>query len=419
MKKLIFLAAVACVALAGCTKKEAIQTVSDDTPIAFSPIAQKAATKAQVYGEQNATYTAGTSPSYEKFLAYAAYTEDASTAPSVDFFPVAGVECVYNAATAPADYWAPATAYYWPKAGFLTFRAFSPSALAPCSGTVANTWASGITIADFVASTDMDQQVDVLYSDTEAYKQRSMYNPENGALYDDKTGDDNTAWAHSGVNLTFRHALSSVQFRVITDQDYAASATAKHEFTVTKIEVLNVNNKGSFNENRAAATGNAYANAAAGSVTFNKDNSVANTPYWTPTATEVVTYPVFSGTQAVATTGNFGDFGKAMLPMPQLLGGHGASADQDVTVKVTYNYTFTLNGTPHSYTGLTTQISLAGKKAQKYNGATEEYTVNQWLINHKYLYTLVFKLDPIIFDPKVEAFVEVSDINIDLPYQNI
>ena len=62
---------------------------------------------------------------------------------------------------------------------------------------------------------------------------------------------------------------------------------------------------------------------------------------------------------------------------------------------------------------------MCQKKAQKYNGATEEYTVNQWLINHKYLYTLVFKLDPIIFDPKVEAFVEVSDINIDLPYQNI
>ena len=401
MKKLIFLAAVACVALAGCTKKEAT------------------ATKAEVFGEQNATYTAGTSPSYEKFLAYAAYTEDASTAPSVDFFPAAGVECVYNAATAPADFWAPSTSYYWPKAGFLTFRAFSPSVLTPCSGTVANAWTSGITITDFVASTNMDQQVDVLYSDTEAYKQRSMYNPENGALYDDKTGDDNTAWAHSGVNLTFRHALSSVQFRVITDQDYAASATAKHEFTVTKIEVLNVNNKGSFNENRAAATGNAYANAAAGSVTFNKDNSVANTPYWTPTATDVVTYPVFSGSQAVATTGDFGNFGKAMLPMPQLLGGHGASADQDVTVKVTYDYKFTLNGAEHSYTGLTTQISLAGKKAQKYNGATEEYTVNQWLINHKYLYTLVFKLDPIIFDPKVEAFVEVSDINIDLPYQNI
>ena len=159
MKKLIFLAAVACVALAGCTKKEAIQTVSDDTPIAFSPIAQKAATKAEVFGEQNATYTAGTSPSYEKFLAYAAYTEDASTAPSVDFFPAAGVECVYNAATAPADFWAPSTSYYWPKAGFLTFRAFSPSVLTPCSGTVANAWTSGITITDFVASTNMDQQI--------------------------------------------------------------------------------------------------------------------------------------------------------------------------------------------------------------------------------------------------------------------
>lgn len=424
MKKFFFLAAIASVALAGCTKNEPVR-VDNPTRIGFTPISQRTATKAQIYGEQNATYTAGTSPAFEKFLAYASFTENNSTAPSGDFFPAAGVECEYQPTGYPtgSDFWAPADIYYWPKAGYLTFHAFSPSALTPYAGTVANSWTNGITITGFTASTNMDQQVDVLYSDFNAYQQRSLYNPETGFTYDDKTGDDDSQWAHEGVNLTFHHALSAVQFRVVTDQDYTAGAQ-KHYFTVTKIEVLDANNQGEFHENRTGVD-NTYGTAAAGSVTMNKDNSLATSPYWVPTATAVTDYTVFSGTKDVlnltasnaATDKEFGLYGKLMLPMPQLLGGHGASSDKDVVVKVTYNYKYN-DGSDHTYNDLTTEISLAGKKAQKYNGTAEEYTVNQWLINHKYFYTLVFKLDPIIFDPKVDVWVNVEDINIDLPYQN-
>ena len=413
MKKTLILAALVCVALAGCTKNEKF-AANDGSRISFSPISQRTSTKAEFNGEQNATYT-GDGSTYEKFTAYAAFTEDATTVPSENFFPAAGVECEH-AGTAPADYWQPTTTYLWPKAGYLTFHAFSPSALTPYSGTVANAWTTGITITGFEASTDMDKQVDVLYSDFNFYQQRSMYTPGNGMPYDD---DDDSAFTHEGVNLIFRHALSAVQFRVVTDEDYApSSATAKHEFTVTKIEVLNANYKGAFYENRKGDATNDYANAATGSITFNKDNAVTASPYWVPAADET-TYTAFSGSTVVTTADatsakTFGDYGKLMLPMPQAL----AHTANEVTVKVTYNYKFTLNGTDHEYTGLTTEVSLAGAQAKKYNGTAEDYDVNYWLINHKYLYTLVFKLDPIIFDPKVEAFVEVADINIDLPYQN-
>ena len=416
MKKIYILAAIALVAGVSCTKQVPADNNSPDVPIGFSPISQRSATKAEYFGEQNATYT-GAGSTYEKFLAYAAYTENTTDVPSTNFFPAAGEECSYNSTD---DYWAPANTYYWPKAGYLTFHAFSPSALTPYSGSVANAWPAGITITSFVASTDMDKQVDVLYSDFNAYQQRSNYNPETGTPYDDKSGDTGN---HNGVNLIFRHALSAVQFRVVTDQDYT-SGSQKHSFVITKIEVLDANNKGEFHENRSAVD-NTYANAAAGSVTFNADNSTANSPYWVPTATEVTNYTVFTGTKSVLTKADsdvetnkeFGLYGKLMLPMPQLLGGHGASADKDVVVKVTYNYTYN-DGSNHTTNGLTTEISLAGKNGTYAGGTAGAYTVDQWLINHKYLYTLVFKLDPIIFDPKVEAFVEVTDINIDLPYQN-
>ena len=412
MKKTLILAAIACVALAGCAKNEKTPVANDGSRISFSPISHRTSTKAEFYGEQNATYT-GDGSTYEKFTAYAAYTEDDTTVPSVDFFPAAGIACEYNAT---GDYWEPTTTYLWPKAGYLTFHAFSPSALTPYAGTVANDWtAGGLTITGFQASTDMDQQVDVLYSDFNYFQQRSAYTPANGMPYDD---DDNSAFTHNGVNLIFRHALSAVQFRVVTAQDYAAAANAKHEFTVTKIEVLNANYKGAFYENRKCDKTNDYANAAAGSITFNKDNAVTASPYWVPAADET-TYTAFSGSTDVTTADaasakTFGDYGKLMLPMPQAL----AHSVNEVTVKVTYNYKFTLNNVEHSYTDLTSTISLAGAQAQKYNGTAEDYDVDYWLINHKYLYTLVFTLDPIVFDPKVEAFVEVSDINIDLPYQN-
>ena len=407
MKKMTILAAIALVAGASCTKQIPMIVSNADTPISFSPISQRTTTKAGFFGEQNATYT-GNGSTYEKFTAFAAYTENNTTVPSENFFPAAGVECEYNAT---GSYWAPTTSYYWPKAGYLTFHAFSPSALTPYAGTVANAWTTGITITDFVASTNMDQQVDVLYSDFNFYQQRSAYTPANGMPYDD---EDNSAFTHNGVNLIFRHALSAAQFRVVTDQDYAPdAATAKHEFTVTRIEVLNANYKGEFHENRKGDATNDYANAAAGSITFNKDNAVTASPYWVPAADET-TYTVFSGSTTVTTAKTFGDYGKMMLPMPQAL----AHSTNNVTVKITYNYKFTLNGTEHSYTDLKAQVSLAGAQAKQYNGTTDNYDVNYWLINHKYLYTLVFKLDPIVFDPKVEAFVEVSDITADLPYQN-
>lgn len=442
MKKFFFLAAIASVALAGCTKNEPVR-VDNPTRIGFTPISQRTATKATYFGEQNATYT-GDGSTYESFLAYAAFTENNTTVPSEVFFDA--LACSYNATD---DYWAPATPQYWPKAGYLSFRAFSPSDWSGATGyagTVTNTWATGITVTGFTAGTDKTKQVDILYSNVEAYKQRSMYAPETGVPYDDKAGDDDSQWVHNGVNITFNHAMSAVQFRVVTDQDYApAAATIKHEFTVKKIEILYANNAGAFYENRDASTSaklNDFADVPGGVttpyVTKNLDNSGTATPYWVPTEATEVNYTVYEDAtgQAVnalaavdATTGDFGLYGDLVFPMPQNLshglGDGSAAGNFKVQVRVTYDYTFTNGSNSHSVTGLTSVTTLGGREAntvdgtdQTSGGTTPGYSVNQWLINHKYFYTLVFKLDPIIFDPKVDVWVNVEDINIDLPYQN-
>lgn len=431
MKKFYILAALALMSVS-CAKQVPVAQTGPESPISFSPISQKMGTKAKYYGEQNTTYT-GAGSTYEDFTAWAYFTKEnsATTNPLTNTTAAAGSsffaeeKAVYDNTY---DAWKLYNTAYWPKAGYLHFHAFSPNALTPATGTLTHVWGSattpkGFTLTDYVAPVYIDaddevtasNQIDLLYSDFVYNKQRSQYTPEAGVAYDDKAAD---AASHKGVDLTFRHALAAVQFKIKTAADYT-TGTHTHAFTVKKIEVLKALNKGTFVENRAATLDNAYANAVgANAITKNKDNSATTSPYWTPdyAAANEKDYTVyFDATGTVADDDLSDQIGTTILAVPQALSHPGLS---NVKVKVTYDYTFTLNGQDYSYTGLTSEINLNGMHAARYSGGTEDYTVNNWLINHKYIYVLNFKLDEIIFDPKVEAFVEVDNIEVDLPAQN-
>lgn len=458
MKKLLIIAAVASVALASCTKT--VPVVYDDgkdVAISFSPISQRVGTKGNVFGEQSATYSA-TNPStgkYEDFAAWAYYTaaNSATTNPQTNadatkgapFFGAAdaGVLCKHYDAVGGVgtDYWAPATPYYWPRTGYLHFHAMSPAAFG--TGTLAHAWASGISITGYVAPVYTDataegltpdaSQIDLMYSDFEFDKQRSGYAQTGGTVgkYDDD--DDSGKYQHDGVNLLFHHALSLVQFKVKTEADYKSSSL-KHEFYVRKIEVLNAYNTGNFHENRANTANNNYAVVPdlewSGKIGFYPDNarqSAGNgTPYWDTFSNEVPSLTPYDVTAGAAMTGteatvnsdvSIGQVGTTLIALPQAL----AHAVKNVQVKVTYDYRFSAdNGNNWTeLNGQTITVNLSGAKGTYDSTGTpvDNYVVNNWLINHKYVYTLVFKLDPIIFDPAVEAFVTVDNIGVDLPIQ--
>lgn len=454
MKKFMILAAVASVALASCTKTIPVTYDNGkDVAISFSPISQRAGTKANVYGEQNDTYTAGAPGAYESFAAWAYYTAAASstTNPQTNgdatkgapFFGAddAGIQCDHHAATAGAgtDYWAPTTTYFWPKTGYLHFHAMSPAVFG--SGTLAHAWASGISITGYVApqytdNTDNDQaadnQIDLMYSDFEFDKQRANYSAaSNVGMYDDE--DDSGLYKHDGVNLLFRHALSLVQFKVKTAADYYTAPTHKHRFFVKKIEVLNAYNTGNFHENRANTADNKYTILDAGDWTgkigFYQDNARQNaggtdgTPYWDTFSNELPLTPfdVTTGdanyrkeATLTSATGENSQVGTTLIALPQAL----LHAPNHVQVRVTFDYQFSANNGANWTDALnqTITVDLSGAKGT-YSGTPGDYTVNNWLINHKYVYTLVFKLDEIIFDPAVSAFVTVDAINVDLPFQ--
>ena len=442
MKKIYILAAIALVAGVSCTKQVPADNNSPDVPISFSPISQRTATKANVFGEIGATYNTG-----ENFQAYAFFTAQPSSttnpqgtvaaADGSEFFPATGVECVYNGSTGQ-NYWEPSpNSYYWPRAGYLHFHAISPSSF---NVTPSHSWANGFSISGYVApaysdantAEDLtaDNQIDLLYSDFVFDRQRSGYNPQSGVPYDENgsgTYVDNASY--NGVDITFRHALSTVLFKVKTDANYL-TGTQQHKFTVRKIEILNAYNTGNFAENRKNDCTNGYATVAdmsdkVGLISDNADGSA--TPYWTSFSNEVTSiapYDATAGTGIAASTTLSDAIGTPIIALPQPLA-HGTN---NVRVQVTYDYEFSNDGGTnwYSYTvaggnELVSVLDISGFKGTYDASGTSpvaDYAVNNWLINHKYTYVLNFKLDKIIFDPKVEAWVEVDNIGVDLPAQN-
>lgn len=444
MKKIYILAAIALVAGVSCTKQVPADNNSPDVPISFSPISQRAGTKANVFGEIPTTYD-----TQESFLAYSYFTAQASTVSGYnpkelaatpdatkgsEFFPVAGVQCDYNNTY---DAWEPTTSYYWPKAGYLHFHAISPAAFTKT--TLTHSWVNGLSITAYVApeyddnATDetltTDNQIDLLYSNFVYDRQRSGYNPQTGVPYDDAAD----AASHNGVDIIFNHALSAINFKVKTAGDYL-TGTQQHKFIVRKIEILNAYNTGNFTENRATSADQEFNVVAdmSNKVGFTPTNADGSkTPYWSYFSNElanITPYDATAGTGITASTTVSDLIGTQIIALPQPLD-HGSSANK-VKIKVTYDYWFSNNSgsTWIKYEGanaLVSELDIAGYYASKYGGAdatiggtTLGYQVNYWLINHKYTYVLNFKLDPIIFDPKVEAFVLVDNIGVDLPFQN-
>ena len=403
--------------MAACTKIVPGQD-ERDVPVCFSPVTG-GNTKSVIYGVQDASYNKKSGSNYEKFTAWAKYTDAPGTNPQtggMEFFPAAGIECVHGG-TSPNDYWAPSTTYYWLKDGYFSFHALSPSNLYPYSGDVSHSWSSGITIRDFQAGTNRNQQVDVLYSDFEFKKQRRDYTPESGTPYDESS---DPGFNHKGVNLRFHHALASVQFFFKTDGNYEAG-TAKYKFKVRRIELMYANNRGEFHENRTSAGDNSYADAPPGSVTFNEGNSLTATPYWIRFSNEV-TYMVSDLTACTAVTATSSRIGSQMLVMPQ----HLSHATHNVSVRIHYNFSYKVGDEAEqvypdpsdpnysSFPFYNVTIPLNGLEGTV---GGDPCSVNQWLINHSYVYNIVFHLDPLLFDPYISAgWVDVSEIGISLPH---
>ena len=226
MKKLFLIAAIAGAALVSCTKNEVAPSVNEQQEITFAAPVISTSTKVT---EVANNYDTGLTFSvwahyYDQTTDGSVYTDFADGEVYMSEVPVSYDGTIKG--------WKNATTYYWPKNGSLTFIAYSPSSVA----TYADVDANGIKFTDYVVGAP-STQVDLLYSER-AYNKTAV--------------DRTTAQAapYAGVEVNFKHALSSILFKVKAHADYAGTV-----LTVKKIEVLNAYSTGDFTQGLADQNG--------------------------------------------------------------------------------------------------------------------------------------------------------------------
>ena len=194
MKKYFFLAVAAVVALAACTKNEIDETTKEARQINFSTVAGLN-TKTPLSGTTYKT----TDPHFGVFC-YALVDGKNWTDDSADGQAYMNkIEISYNSTD---KIWEPASVYYWPLTGTLTFTGFSPYSeaakvtYAPSSKTM--------TVTNYVAADATASQTDLMWAST----QKDL--TDNQSTY---TSELQTS-TKTGVNMVFHHALSQVLFKV-------------------------------------------------------------------------------------------------------------------------------------------------------------------------------------------------------------
>lgn len=349
MKKTLVFAALASVALVGCTKNVEVANnnlneITFDTPV-LAP-----ATKAD---EIKGT-TFPTTVDFSVFAWYSA-TELSGTNVAAGSLYMNDVTVTYNSSmddsTQGEGAWKPGTVYFWPKNGFLAFDAYSPSKVnATCDAT------NGIAFADFVASTNYEEQIDLLYSTRVINKQSSVENTNN---------------TYDGVNIPFNHALSVVKVFV-----KASTSTDASLIKVKSVKFMNIKNQGDFSE---AA--------------------------WTPEGSDVnlVIGEAANATASTAITTTETQYGHNHIVLPQDFAG--------TTAVLEIRYYILGQGSDVEPLEQVATMDLASQKAVHPDDAGKNHD-NKWLMGKRYNYHITFGLNEIYFAPSITDW---EDYDVTVP----
>lgn len=370
MKKNLFLAALAGVALVGCAKNEVAQVTDDSQKeISFAAPVVAPVTKADYVTNMSIS----TDPSGFTFSVWGWYCEGEGTFdPTTAQFYMglatdSGVDVSYDSSindgkTDGSGAWKPYTAYYWPKNGKLSFSAYSPTA-ANSDGTFRADAATGINITNYTVK-GLDEQYDLLFSDR---------------IYDKTTSTDGTNNTYDGVDITFNHALAAIEIKARLEADYGADI-----IKVKKITLTNVNSKGTFKQN------------------FVNGYYSTSTPAAWSSPTTPVSYDLFNGSENVIYNSGTpqpitGCKNAIILPQPITYSTPGLNTNTQLIVEYQIK---------HGSTYLDQQVS---QDLYSLNGMKEStsVTVKSWEIGKRYTYNLVFGLEEVYFAPEVNSWEDV------------
>ena len=343
MKKTLVFAALASVALVGCTKNVEVAN-NDLNEITFETPVLAPATKAD---EIKGT----TFPETVDFAVFAWYNASELTGTNVDAGSLYMKDVTVNYDSTKDDTttgkgaWKPASVYFWPKNGFLAFDAYSPSSVsATCDAT------TGIAFSDFVASTSYDDQIDLLYSNRVINKQSSV--EHNNNTYD-------------GVNIPFNHALSVVRVFV-----KASTATDANLIKVKSVKFMNIKNKGNFSQ-----------------------------AVWTPEETDVnlVIGDAADSTSSFAISTAEKQYGKNHIVLPQVFTGDSA------VLEIKYDILGQGGVEPLEQVA---HFALSGQTAVKPGSDPVDSHDHEWKMGKRYNYHITFGLNEIYFAPSITDWVD-------------
>ena len=343
MKKTLVFAALASVALVGCTKNVEVAN-NDLNEITFDTPVLAPATKAD-------EITGTTFPKNVDFAVFAWYNASELTGTNVAAGKLymndvtVSYDSTKDDTTTGTGAWKPASVYFWPKNGYLAFDAYSPSSVAAtCDAT------KGIAFSDFVAFTSYDDQIDLLYSTRVINKRSSV--EHNNNTYD-------------GVNIPFNHALSVVRVFV-----KASTATDANLIKVKSVKVKNIMNKGDF------------ASAA-----------------WTPkgAAVDVVLGEATTATASTPITTAEAQYGNNRIVLPQDF--YGSTAE----IEIKY-YILGQNG--EEALEQVAHFALSGQTAVKPGSDPVDSHDHEWKMGKRYNYHITFGLNEIYFAPSITDWVD-------------
>lgn len=278
--------------------------------------------------------------------------------------------------TSPADRWAPADTYYWPKTGKLSFWGYSPAGGAAATFDKTN----GVVFTDFTVETTPSA------TPASGNKVNLMYSNEDASKNLVASDYSKTTYAHTGVPMLFHHALAKLNFRIVYKEVYydavgktetPLNAAQKAFFTGAKVKSLkiyNLNYKGTFHSTPGTWTLTDDRLAYASKKTLNE------------TETQIGDAP------ADADAGQPVTYATDYFVMPQTITGAG---DDDTNIEIEYYILPQSSSTPETITA---------KMTLKTNDITS------WSKNNIYTYTLVLTPvgQPILFDPSVETWDTVT-----------
>lgn len=400
MKKFFLFSLAAVTVLAACSKIETVQS-TQQVPISFSVLNHLQRTKATTGLEY---------PQSVPFGTFAWWTSDDWTgiAADQDFVFMNNEQISFASGV-----WAPATTYYWTKTGKITFASYSPyvdaSTAASKGFSAVPTYdvTKGFLFPDYtVVSTT---NVDLMFADLAANCSKD-YNKDGSLVYDGTTGDNGTDHGYAGVPTIFNHALCQLNFafRAIGRMNPNVDRIV---VDVTDVDIVNIDNKGSFTQIPANTTTPRWAS---------DHNSTASYDFAPSTALSLTL--IENTATNVAATDNYTSLGVSRILLPQALGADddptdatvdpiSSTTDQKLVVAYTIKIHYTSAPTDESDPKYWATESVTST-VRLNNG-----TITNWADNQNITYRISinpYATDVVTFDPAVVAWTDVYSADVNL-----